>query len=223
MSLVGLQLLLVLVVLSGLISAAWAGVSFAPWLPSHTGAVYEGLRLAHLAPGERFVDLGCGDGRVLLLAATAFGAQATGVELSWPVWLASQARIAIARVRRQIPPHQVTTRLGSLFAHPLEDTHVVFVYGMNATLGGRLRTKLERDLPAGARVISYGFPLPGLTPRLVRDGTSGLLIYPTAPIPPSRAGLTGPQTLYIYDWPPRESAERAGPAPEPRLGRSPLV
>lgn len=206
MSLVGFQLLLVLLVLSGLISAAWAGVSFAPWLPSHPGAVREGLRLAHLTPGERFIDLGCGDGRVLLLAATEFGAIARGVDLSWPVWVACRVRIAIARVRGQIMPNQVNVRLGSLFEQPLADANVVFVYGMNATLGGRLLNKLQQDLPTGARVISYGFPLPGLTPSLVRDGASEILTHPTAPIPPSRPGLTGPQTLYVYQWPPVEIA-----------------
>ena len=47
--------------------------------PYFTGL--EICRLARLAPGEKFFDLGCGRGKMVFTAAVGFGAEATGVDL----------------------------------------------------------------------------------------------------------------------------------------------
>lgn len=41
------------------------------------------LELAEVKPGQRVVDLGAGDGRLVSLAARTFGAQAVGVEITF--------------------------------------------------------------------------------------------------------------------------------------------
>lgn len=40
------------------------------------------LKLADLQPGETLYDLGSGDGRILIIAATEFKAKAIGIELN---------------------------------------------------------------------------------------------------------------------------------------------
>ncbi|MCC6064995.1 MAG: class I SAM-dependent methyltransferase, partial [Thermofilum sp.] len=53
-----------------------------PFLPSPESVIVKALDMARLQPGELLVDLGCGDGRVLVVAAKRYGAYAVGVELN---------------------------------------------------------------------------------------------------------------------------------------------
>ena len=56
-------------------------MSLAPFVPTPNDVVRTMLQLAELKPGETVYDLGCGDGRIVLMAAQEFGAKAVGVEL----------------------------------------------------------------------------------------------------------------------------------------------
>ena len=57
-----------------------APVGWPFWAGTGDERIDEGLRLADLRPGERLLDLGCGDGRVLLRAAVSYGAEVTVIE-----------------------------------------------------------------------------------------------------------------------------------------------
>ncbi|MGA9388782.1 MAG: class I SAM-dependent methyltransferase, partial [Candidatus Bathyarchaeia archaeon] len=50
-------------------------------MPTPPQVVQRMLNLAELKAGEVFFDLGCGDGRTVIMAAKDFGARAVGVEL----------------------------------------------------------------------------------------------------------------------------------------------
>lgn len=58
-----------------------SGPSLAPFVPSPPEVIREMLKMAGLKEGETLYDLGCGDGRILIIAAQEFGAYAVGVEL----------------------------------------------------------------------------------------------------------------------------------------------
>ncbi|MCD6109959.1 class I SAM-dependent methyltransferase [bacterium] len=51
------------------------------------------LKLGKVEKGENMVDIGCGDGRLVYMAANEIGAKATGYELSPIVY-------AIAKIRQ---------------------------------------------------------------------------------------------------------------------------
>src|SRR5207302_5004295 len=68
------------------------------WAGTSDERVDEALRLAGLRPGERLLDLGCGDGRVLLRAAEAYGATVIGVELDSGLAATARQRLAAAGV-----------------------------------------------------------------------------------------------------------------------------
>lgn len=121
------------------------------WAATSDEDIDRALSLASLRRGERLVDLGCGDGRVLLRAATAHGAVVTGVEVD-PV-LAAAARELLAA-------HDVagTITEGDFDATPV-DGDVVFAYLSPATLQ-RLRPLLGACRP-GTRLVTAGYPVPG--------------------------------------------------------------
>ena len=60
------------------------------WAPADTEAIERALDLAELGPGDRFVDLGCGDGRVLVAAARR-GARLVTVDFAVPGLIADHA------------------------------------------------------------------------------------------------------------------------------------
>ena len=52
-----------------------------PFVPIPEDVIPQMLSLASLKPNERVVDLGSGDGRIVIAAAKSFGASALGVDV----------------------------------------------------------------------------------------------------------------------------------------------
>lgn len=128
------------------------------------------LELAGLSPGEEFIELGSGDGRLLGYVVKRCGAHAIGIELSPYLVLRT-------KIRYQRPDVQV--RMQSIFAADLSDTNCVYCY-LLPNMMRRLALKFRRELKPGTRVISYAFPIPDKTPdRTIprTDRISALYLY----------------------------------------------
>jgi SAM-dependent methyltransferase len=108
-----------------------------------------------LMPGTRLVDLGCGDGRVLRIARRCGAGQAEGYELNPLAYL--KARLLSIRDRG------ITIRHQNFWEVDLGNADVVCCY-LFPDVMARLALKLKRELRPGTMVISFNFPLPGLTP-----------------------------------------------------------
>jgi len=65
----------------------------APYYPTPEKIVEQMLKLGELKPGEKMFDLGSGDGRIVIMAAKKFQADATGVEFDDDLWKQSADRI----------------------------------------------------------------------------------------------------------------------------------
>lgn len=143
-------LLLVLILIPILATFAYASISGAPWVPTWRRDVDRFLKLAQLKSGERFYDLGCGDGR--LVAATArVGAIATGFECSILPYVLALIRCGSARVHYR-----------DFWNVDLSDADVVYCFLMPKVYP-KLKEKLERECRSGTRVILYVWPMVGWT------------------------------------------------------------
>ena len=131
------------------------GVGWPFWAATTDERIDEALRLAGLRAGERLLDLGCGDGRVLLRAAESFGAEVTGVELDPD--LAETARFVLEAAGVD------GTVLQADFESVAIEADVVFAFLSPATLQ-RLRPRLAA-LPPSSRVVTTGYPVPGWLPN----------------------------------------------------------
>jgi ribosomal protein L11 methylase PrmA len=135
------------------------------------------LDLAGLRPGERLLDLGCGDGRIAIAAARR-GAGAMGVDID-------PRRVAEARAAARAAglSRQARFRRGDLFEAPLASADVVTLYllaHVNAWLGPRLRGEAR----PGTRIVSHAFPIEGWPPAAIRrvgEARLYLWIVPGAP------------------------------------------
>lgn len=124
----------------------------APYLPTRRREAERALDMLNLQPGEVFVDLGCGDGAVLLVAAQR-GLVCYGYELNPFVW-------AVARFRTRKFHKTVTIYCRNFWQYPLpKETKGVFVFLLD-TYMQKLDEKLQHELKDGV-LLSYAFRVPG--------------------------------------------------------------
>jgi hypothetical protein len=92
----------------------------APYLPTLSTQTKAALELADLKPGDHLLELGCGDGRVMVAAAEQ-GIRVTGYELN-PIL----AFVSWARTRRF--KGRVKVVWGNFWAKQLPPAEVIFVF-----------------------------------------------------------------------------------------------
>ena len=121
-----------------------------PSVPTRPERIRAALRLVDVKAGEAFYDLGCGDGRALVIAAREFGAMSTGIDVG-PV----QCLVSLVNALRSGVRSQVRVRLENYYRANLSGADVVFIYATSKQLA-RLELHLLSQLKAGARVVTIG-------------------------------------------------------------------
>ena len=137
---------------------SWSSISIAPYVPSPLEVIKQMLTLADLKPGEKLYDLGCGDGRILIMAAQEFGAEAVGVELN--LSLVREGREKASSLGLE---EKVKIIHGNLFDIDVSPADVVTLY-LTTSANEKVKPKLEKELRPGARVVSHDFMIPGWKP-----------------------------------------------------------
>lgn len=145
-----LSLLVVFTALAGAQEARHAE-KLAPYYPTPDSVVDKMLQLGNLKPGEKLFDLGSGDGRVVIMAAQKFRADATGVEIDRDLYKKSSGRIKSLGLDR-------TARIinGDLLQQDYSAADLVIVY-LLPTSNDKVRPMLEKQLKKGARVVAHDF------------------------------------------------------------------
>ena len=132
-------------------------INGAPFVPTPMEAVRKMLKLAGVKKGDVVYDIGCGDGRMVYVAANEYGANATGLELSPLVYFFARVRKLLWRSKARI--------LFRNFKHQnFNNADLIVCYLMPETLE-KLRPKLEAELKPGAKIVSYAFQVKGWTPH----------------------------------------------------------
>jgi predicted RNA methylase len=113
------------------------------------------LTMAELKAGEVFFDLGCGDGRSVIIAVKDFGARSVGVELREDL-----VKKALGSVYEQGLQDRITIVNGDLFQIDLSSADVVFLY-LTTSANEKVRPKLESELKRGVRIVSHDYEVVG--------------------------------------------------------------
>ena len=134
-------------------------VARVPYAPTPKRNVEKIIDLLELKPGQKFYDLGCGDGRFIQAAAKR-GAQAVGFEIApWP--------FIKAKVRLWLSGSPATIYYRNFYHADLSDADAVYCFLLNSVMA-KVEKKLAADLKPGAKLLSYGFILPNTKPtRLI--------------------------------------------------------
>jgi len=137
------------------------GEKLAPYYPTPETVVEKMLQLAELKPGEKMFDLGSGDGRIVIMAAQKFGADATGVEIDPDLWKQSMDRIKSLGLEKR-----ARIILGDVLKQDYSSADVITVYLLPSS-NDKIRPLLEKQLKKGARIVSHDFEFSGWTPEKV--------------------------------------------------------
>jgi protein-L-isoaspartate O-methyltransferase len=134
-----------------------------PYLPTLDKQVRTALKLLDLKPGQTLLELGCGDGRVLVAAARQ-GLQVTGIELN-PL-LAAFCWLRTVRYRKQ-----VRVVWGNYWAthHWPARTDGIFGFVLPKYMP-KLDTLIIQSKRKGVKLASFAFVIPGKPISRQQDG-----------------------------------------------------
>jgi len=132
--------------------------TLAPAYPTPQAVVERMLTMADVKPGDTVYDLGCGDGRIVITAATKFSARAVGVEIRRDIYETTLARVSSLGLSDKV---QIVH--GDALKTNLATADVVTLYLLTSS-NERLRPVLEAQLRPGARVVSHDFEIRGWKP-----------------------------------------------------------
>ncbi len=154
---------------------------YAPYVPTPPETVRRMLSVAEVGSEDVVYDLGCGDGRVLVMAVEEFGVKgAVGYEISRQIY-----RLALSEVLRHGLEGKIKLINGDLFEANLSEASVITLY-LNPSANERLKPKLEKEARIGARIVSRNFAMVGW--RAVRKEYFDISILYLYKIPEAFAG-----------------------------------
>jgi hypothetical protein len=132
-----------------------APVNAGPYVPSPSSVVADMLTLAEVGPKDFVIDLGSGDGRIVLTAAKVFGARGFGVDINEK--LVKEANES-AKLQGIADRASFTTQ--DLFKTDISKATVLTMYLLPNTVN-MLKEKLLTELKPGTRIISHDYGLAG--------------------------------------------------------------
>jgi SAM-dependent methyltransferase len=139
-------------IVAGFAAGALLGAPYLPVLGRDTDSL---LDLSGLKPGQKLLDLGAGDGK-LLKAAAKRGIYGEGWEINPLVYLA--AVINCWRYRGLITLH-----FGNYWSMRLPQADAIYVFLIDRFMA-RLDGKLQAEVMRPTAVVSYIFEVPGRVP-----------------------------------------------------------
>ena len=122
-----------------------------PYVPTPWLIVYEMLKLADIRADDFVIDLGSGDGRIVLTAATRRKASGMGVDIDPEL-----VDLSNASARKLGVADRVRFIRQDVFAADLSRTTVLTLYLLPGMMQS-LRPKLLAELKPGTRVVSHDF------------------------------------------------------------------
>ncbi|MCX6594883.1 MAG: class I SAM-dependent methyltransferase [Acidobacteria bacterium] len=131
----------------------------APYYPTPDSVVQKMLEVVGLKKGEKMVDLGSGDGRIVIMAAKKFGADSTGIEFDEALYKQSSAKIKSLGLDK-------TARIihGDIMVQDYTQMDVITIYLLPLS-NEKVRPMLDKQLKKGTRVIAHDFEVGGWNPE----------------------------------------------------------
>ncbi len=125
-----------------------------PYVPTPPEVVEAMLNLGSVHAGDIHYDLGCGDGRIVVMAVQKFGAaRGTGYDID-----PERIKEANENAKQAGVTDKARFILGNLFDADFRDASIVTLY-LLPDVNLKLRPKLLKDLKVGARIVSHQFDM----------------------------------------------------------------
>ena len=154
-----------------------------PYVPTPQVVVDEMLRIAKVGSDDFVVDLGSGDGRIVLTGATRHQASGMGVDIDGEL-----VDLANAKAQRLGVAQRVQFYQQDVLAADLSRATVLTLYLLPGMME-RLRPKLLKELTPGTRIVSHDFDFGEWKPDRSVDVQT-----------PEKYDITGSWTSTVHLW-----------------------
>lgn len=149
-----LATLLVLVIV---ITSVCCFVGGVPYVPTPKFVARAMVDLARLKGSESVVDMGAGNGLILIEAKRRHpGVAATGIEIAPTVWFLGRVNILLSGQKMRL-------LCGNALNYDASGADAIFLYLLPALMAS-LEEKFDRELKPGTVVISHAFKFPRRQP-----------------------------------------------------------
>jgi len=157
-----------------------------PFVTTPDNVTLEMLRIANVGPQDHVIDLGSGDGRIVILAARRFGATGLGVEI-----VPELVRQSLRSARDAGVAERVSFREQDLFQTDLSGATVITMY-LLPQVNLQLRPALLALKP-GTRIVSHDWDMGDWQP----DRST------VVPVPDKKLGLDKSSRVHLWVVPAR--------------------
>ncbi len=164
-----------------------------PFITSPDNVTLEMLRVARVGPTDHVIDLGSGDGRIVITAAKRFGASGLGVEI-----VPDLVQRSIASAREAGVADRVAFKVQDLFQTDLAPATVVTMY-LLTEVNLQLRPALLKLKP-GTRVVSHDWDMGDWKPEQTT----------VVSVPDKQVGLEKSSKVHLWVVPARVDGQWCG-------------
>ena len=158
-------LLIEMVILIGIsiygVGLIYSSLKGAPYVPTSNKQLEKIFKSLKLKKGDRFVELGSGDGRLTRYAVKTYGVSGIGIDINpllvwWSQFLAKRdhATCEAQFLRRNV------------FNYSLKDVDYLYIFLMPELIV-KLLPKFKKELKKGVIIISHGFKIVGYEKHLI--------------------------------------------------------
>lgn len=140
-----------------------------PYVPTPQVVVDRMLEMGKVGRGDYLIDLGSGDGRIVVTAARR-GARSVGIDID-----PERIREANANIQKSGVASRAKVVQGDLFEANIGEATVVTLY-LLTSLNNKLKPKLLAELKPGTRVVSHAFDMGDWKPEKTEE-IGGSTIY----------------------------------------------
>jgi len=162
-----------------------------PYVPTPQAVIDRMLDLAQLKSGETVIDLGSGDGRIMIEAAGKYGARGFGVEIDPRLVKLSNEKASKAGVAERVKFLQQ-----DLFKTDFHEANVLTLY-LLPDVNLALRPKILAELKPGSRVVSHDFGMGDWRPDAEE----------TIPVPEKTVGSRKESQVFLWMVPAKVEGE----------------
>ncbi len=181
--------LLLRCILAASLSFSWVAASLAqelsklPYVPTPQIVVDEMLKLANVTAKDFVIDLGSGDGRMIITAARNFKANGLGVDID-----AKLVQLSNKQAKADGVDERVKFIEQDMFATDISKATVVTLYVLPDFME-KLRPKLLAELKPGSRIVAHDYYMSDWYP----DRQLSLTV-------PEKVKANGTDKAYLYLW-----------------------
>ena len=143
-----ITVLLILLVIFNLLTTFFG----APFLPTENKDLDEVFKIARLKKGQLFLELGSGDGRVVISAVEKYQVQGIGIELN-PLWF--WYSVFLAKIKRI---QKLNFKRQNFFNTDFSPADVLFIFIL-PNIFAKLSKKIKKECKKGTIIICHGFEM----------------------------------------------------------------